>query len=104
MLVFQQVLKTVIFVIMDSHVQKKHDDIRTYFDLLKDKKEVFNVKNDQVSVRIHSYKYCLYKTADKFYLSWKTVEQIINRWGKYAEVVKFVNPNQTSILDAPGVN
>lgn len=57
---------------------QKHQDMVDYFNSLHDKKEQIGSER----IRVHSYKYCLHKTASRFYVSWKTVENIINGWGR----------------------
>jgi hypothetical protein len=56
---------------------KMEADIKQMFD------ELANKRDPKTKTRIYSHEYCLAQVADKFYKKPKTVEKIVNGWGRY---------------------
>ena len=81
---------------MANHTKEKHQDVREYFESLRSQKEKFYDGKAFLMVTKYEHRYCLHKTAKKFYLSWRTVENIINGWGTTNKET-FIDPLQTSI-------
>ena len=62
--------------------KSNHSKIKLFFDKLHEEKEEILGKK----VRVFTYEICLYRTANQFDKSPKTIENIINNWGEYRNI------------------
>jgi len=56
---------------------KMEADIKQMFD------ELANKRDTKTKARIYSHEYCLAQVAAQFYKKPKTIEKIVNGWGRY---------------------